>query len=226
MKINLENFDWGGSNDWYKLQIGNEVFNERIYEKFFSVNENDVVVDAGASIGIFTYSILNKNPSHVYCFEPSSEQFMTLVKNTINGFVTCINKGISEVDGVKVLNDVYGSENKPLEVHTIRFDTFIEKFNIKKIDFLKTDCEGGEYEIFNKENIWWIKENVKKVTGEWHLETYEHKEKFREFRDIYLKLFPNHQVSSVNGIDIKWDLWNDHFIEYYKQIILYIDNTL
>jgi len=130
------------------------------------------------------------------------------------------------VDGVKVLNDVYGSENKPLEVHTIRFDTFIEKFNIKKIDFLKTDCEGGEYEIFNKENIWWIKENVKKVTGEWHLETYEHKEKFREFRDIYLKLFPNHQVSSVNGIDIKWDLWNDHFIEYYKQIILYIDNTI
>lgn len=222
--MNLENFDWGDSTEWYKSQIGGEIFDDRIYEKFFSVDENDVILDIGASIGIFTFSILHKKPSHVYCFEPSTEQFITLVKNTIEGFVTCINKGISDINGRKLLNDVYGSENKPLEVHTIRFNTFIEKFNIEKIDFLKTDCEGGEYDIFNRENIWWIKQNVKKITGEWHLETPEQKEKFREFRDLYLKLFPNHQVLSVNGVDIKWDLWNEHFIQYYKQIILYIDN--
>ena len=220
----MKNFDWGTSSDWYKSQIGNEIFNERIYEKFFSVNENDVVVDVGASIGIFTYSILDKNPSHVYCFEPSSEQFMTLVKNTMHGFVTCINKGISDINGIKILNDVYGSENKPLEVNTMKFKTFVDRFRIKKIDFLKTDCEGGEYDIFNKENIWWIKENVKKITGEWHLESPEQKASFREFRDLYLKLFPNHEIFSVNGVDIKWDLWNEHFLEYYNQIHLFIDN--
>jgi len=28
----------------------------------------------------------------------------------------------------------------------------------------------------------------------------------------------------VDGIDITWDLWNEHFIEYYTEIIIHIDN--
>jgi hypothetical protein len=28
----------------------------------------------------------------------------------------------------------------------------------------------------------------------------------------------------VDGVDIKWDLWNEHFIEYYTEVIIYIDN--
>lgn len=223
--INIEKFDWGESNDWYKEYIGNEIFEQRSYEKFFSVEENDIVVDVGASIGIFTYSILDKNPSHVFCLEPSPKQFITLNKNTINGFVTCINKGVSDVDGIKVLGEVYGYDNQPLEVHTLKFNTFIEKYNIKQIDFLKTDCEGGEYDIFNVDNLIWIKQNVKKIVGEWHLETPIQKQQFREFRDVFLRLFKNYEIWDVAGTtDIKWNLWNENFIEYYNQILVYIDN--
>lgn len=217
-------FDWGNSSEWYKECIGKEVFEEKIYERFFTVEENDTVVDIGASIGIFTYSILDKNPSHVFCFEPSPEQFITLNKNTLDGFVTCINKGISDIDGLKILNEVYGHDNQPLEVYTLRFDTFIKKYNIKQIDFLKTDCEGGEYDIFNIDNLVWIKQNVKKIVGEWHLDTPIQKQQFREFRDVFLRLFKKYEIYSVDGANIKWDLWNEHFIEYYKQIIIYIDN--
>jgi FkbM family methyltransferase len=220
----MKSFDWGNSNKWYKECIGKEIFEEKIYEKFFSVEENDIVVDIGASIGIFTYSILDKNPSHVFCLEPSPEQFITLNKNTLDGFVTCINKGISDVDGLKVLNEVYGYNNQPLEVYTLKFDTFIKKYNIEKIDFLKTDCEGGEYNIFTIDNLVWIKQNIKKIVGEWHLETPLQKQQFREFRDVFLRLFKNYEIYSVDGANIKWDLWNEHFIEYYNQIIIYIDN--
>lgn len=223
--LNIDDFDWGESNDWYKNFIGNEIFHKRIYEKFFTVEENDIVVDFGASTGIFTYSILPKNPLHVFCIEPSPNHFMTLVKNTSKGYVTCLNKGISDINGSMILPEVYGSENKSQIVSTIRFDTFIKKYNISKVDFLKTDCEGGEYHIFDKKNIWWIKNNVKKIVGEWHLETQEQKKYFREFRDLYLKLFDNSNVYSVDMKDIKWDLWNDHFIDYYNQILIYIDNT-
>lgn len=222
--MDVTKFDWGSSNEWYKDCIGKEVFDEKIYERFFSVNNNDVVLDVGASIGIFTYSILDKNPSHVFCLEPSPEQFITLNKNTLNGFVTCINKGLSNVDGIKTLNEVYGADNKPLEVHTLRFDTLIKKYNIQQIDFLKTDCEGGEYDIFNIQNLIWIKNNVKKIVGEWHLSTPTQKQQFREFRDVFLRLFNNYEIYSVDGANIKWDLWNEHFIQYYKQIIIYIDN--
>lgn len=217
-------FDWGTSNDWYKNQIGNEIFDLKIYERFFEVEKNDIVVDLGASVGIFAFSILERNPKHIFCLEPSQEQFITLIKNTISGYVTCINKGISDVDGKKILNNVYGYENKSLESYTIRFDTLINRYGIHRIDFLKTDCEGGEYHVLNNENIWWIKNNVKKIVGEWHLENDFQKKQFREFRDIYLKLFTKFEIYSVDGIDIKWDIWNDHFIEYYDQVLIFIDN--
>ena len=100
----------------------------------------------------------------------------------------------------------------------------VDEYSIEKIDFLKTDCEGGEYNIFNIENICWLKENLKKCAGEWHLNSKETKKKFREFREVFLRVFPNHEVYSVDGVNIKWDLWNEHFLEYYNEVLVYIDN--
>jgi hypothetical protein len=48
-----------------------------------------------------------------------------------------------------------------------------------KIDFLKVDCEGGEYDIFTQDNLDFLINNVKKIVGEWHLRTPQLKEKFR-----------------------------------------------
>ena len=228
VEIDEVTFDWGTQNEWYIKTIKQEIFEERIYEKFFEVEEGDIVLDIGASLGPFTYSVLSKNPKHVFCFEPCEEEFPTLVKNTIGSPVTHIMKGISDsnytVKNDKLFNSIKGMQN---EMESITFKKFIDLYGIHKIDFLKTDCEGGEYDIFTDENYEFIKNNVKKIAGEWHLnENYYEgsKKKFRKFRDNYLKNFPNHQVFSVDGVDIKWDLWNEHFLDYYNEIIIYIDN--
>ena len=65
---------------------------------------------------------------------------------------------------------------------------------------------------------------TKKIVGEWHLRTPRLKEKFRNFRDNILLHFKNYEVLSIDGFDIKWDLWNEHFIEYYTEVIISIDN--
>jgi len=222
--MNLNNFDWGTSSEWFVNTIGKEIFQDKIYERFFEVEKDDVVFDIGASIGPFTYSILNKNPKKVICFEPSFEEFPTLVKNTIQGNVYCVNKGISNIIGEQVFSDLYGQTNSEGIAYSTTFNKIIDDFNIQKIDFIKTDCEGGEYDIFNIENLMWIKNNVKKIAGEWHLDTPKRKKQFREFRDVYLRVFPKHEIYSIDNLNIKWDLWNEHFIEYYKQVIIYIDN--
>lgn len=222
--MNLDNFDWGTSSDWFMETIDRETFQDRIYEKFFEVEKDDIVFDVGASIGPFTYSILDKNPKQVICFEPSFEEFPTLVKNTIKGNVYCINKGVSSSSGKQVFNDIFGNVNSEGIAHGITFKQVVNDFNLQKIDFIKTDCEGGEYDIFNIENLTWIKNNVRKIVGEWHLDTVERKEQFKQFRDVYLRVFPNHQIFSVDNIDIKWNLWSEDFIQYYQQIIVYIDN--
>ena len=238
--MNLENFDWGWMDkptnrtlsmdgitksygQWHKDAITQEIFEDKLYEKFFTVEEGDIVMDFGASIGPFTYSILDKKPKHVYCLEPSPEELNTLIKNTQNGPVTIINKGILDEEGQFEFN-LFGVEDGLKIAQSTTFDKIKEEFNISKIDFIKTDCEGGEYSIFNNKNFFWIKKNVKKVVGEWHLETPERKQQFRVFRDTYLRLFPKIEVFSTDGVNIKWDLWNEHFINYYRQVIIYIDN--
>ena len=222
----LNNFDWGWmelseSGRFHKREITKETFQDKIYEKFFEVEEGDIVLDVGASVGPFTYSILPKKPKHVFAIEPSENEFITLVKNTKGYPVTPILKGISKTDGYVEGQHIY-SENNFME--GISFKKLIELYDLSKIDFIKTDCEGGEYDIFTEENFNYIINNVKKVSGEWHLSNRTLKNQFRNFRDLYLKKLTNYEVYSVDGINIKWDLWNDHFLEFYTEVIIHIDN--
>lgn len=223
--MDIKGFDWGWMNEgeglFHKNSITQEIFVNNIYEKLFQVKEGDTVVDVGASVGPFTFSILPKNPKRVFCIEPSDKEFITLSKNLPNSNVTLINKGISSTNSLVESTQLFGGE---IQMDGITFETFLKENNIKVIDFMKTDCEGGEYDIFTIDNFCLLKNTLKKVVGEWHLSTPELKEKFKVFRDVFLRLFPNHEVYSVDGVDIKWDLWNEHFIEYYNEIIIYIDN--
>jgi autotransporter strand-loop-strand O-heptosyltransferase len=224
----LPDFDWGwmsNSNDtngdYHKHAMYDEIFTQGLYEQFFEVEEGDIVLDVGSSVGPFTYSILHKNPKHVFCVEPSESEFTTLIKNTLGHPVTHINKGLSNIIGVIEHDKLFGGET---HMESITFDKLVKLYGLNKIDFIKTDCEGGEYEIFKLGNLPFIKQNVKKIVGEWHLRTPEHKIEFRNFRDNILTHFNKIEVYSVDGVNIKWDLWNDHFIEYYNEVILYIDN--
>lgn len=225
-------FDWGeiAENPWFLETVTEEIFVREDYTKKFPVDQDDVVLDIGASVGPFTFSILDKQPKHVYCFEPKSSLFETMKKNIgHHENVTLINKGIHNVDGQTEFKGLYFSDvvethSRTATADAITFDTFLQEYNVTQIDFMKIDCEGGEYDIFTPERLPWIKQNVKKIVGEWHLSTPELKEKFRQFRDTYLKEFHTFDVYSWDGVDIKWDLWNDHFIEYYNEITLYIDN--
>ena len=222
--MNLENFVWEPKcYDGFRETVEKEIFVDKIYERHVQVEEGDVVFDIGASLGPFTFSILDKNPSQVFVFEPSYEEFKTLVLNTRHGNVTHINKGIGNTVGEFDFTGVFDVSGNH-KLYSTTFSKVINDYNIQKIDFLKTDCESGEYDIFTLENLFWIKNNVRKISGEWHLATPELKEKFRIFRDVYLRVFPNFRIFSFDGIDITWSIWNDDFIPYYNEIMIYIDN--
>ena len=225
---NYNDLDWGWMNEdddlakYHKNSIINEIFKRKIYEEIYQVKEGDVVVDIGASIGPFTYSILDKNPKMVYVLEPSTSEFETITKNLgDNSNVTLINKGITYKDGVVKSNMIFGGGD---EFDGSKFSSFIRDNNIDYIDFIKTDCEGGEYHVFMEENMDFLLNNVGCIVGEWHLNTKAEKIEFRYFRDKYLPQFKQFEVRSLDGVDIKWDLGNDHFMEYYNQVIIHISN--
>ena len=219
-KIDEISFDWGKKSDWYVDAAIKEIFDDNTYERFFEVEEGDIVVDLGASLGPFTYKILPKNPKQCYVVEPLSYQIDVLHKNVGRDNVKIIQGAITDKKKIEISWD-HITESVP----TFTFKEFLDENNIKHIDFLKCDCEGGEYDVFQQSNIEFLK-TIPKIVTEFHMRNDGnfHKCKFRWFRDNIFPQFDNIQIFSVDGVDIKWDLWNEHFIEWYDEIIIYMDN--
>ena len=216
--IDLTKFNWGPTSERFKKQVIDEIFNGvNDYEKLFEVEEDDIVIDIGSTVGEFTYRILDKKPKHCYVVEPVSVFFDTLIENLRGHPVSFTNAAITSDKYCKINWDGYDES-----VNTLTFDEFIKLNRLEHIDFLKFDCEGGEYDIFSEDNISFLK-TIPKIVGEFHLRGIL-KEKFRHFRDTLLPNFNNYKFMSVDNIDITWDLKNEHFIEYYSEIYLYIDN--
>jgi FkbM family methyltransferase len=234
-------FDWGPMCYTNLKYVGKEIFEDKVYEKKVQVKEGDVVLDIGANVGAFTYSILNKKPAQVYCVEPSATLLPVLQKNT-SGMqvpVTYINAAISDKDEETEISFNLDSDNvyyqKGGTYQSITFKKLITDNNISKIDFLKIDCEGGEYKLFTEENRTWIEENVKHISGEFHV-TSRIIDKFADlsgqfinFRNLYLTDAADFKAYTDWGEDVTERIMNDDFVKNYwtifkgwSQIILYM----
>jgi len=227
-----EKFNWGTNSEETVSIVGTEIFVDKIYEKFALVKEHDIVVDIGSNVGAFGYSIKDKNVKKIYCIEPSNGLIETLSGN-LNGMPLCIiNKAISNKnqDNVELSNSDNIFSHIGNSYSTITFKKFVEDNNISSIDFLKIDCEGGEYEIFNEENRDYIINNVKNIALEWHFLNENTIENFKIFRNYYLNGY-FYKVFNRYGEDISINILDDQYLidfeSYHRpycngQFIIYI----
>ena len=143
--------------------------------KKFTKNSS-IIIDAGANLGIFSFFAhhLNKE-SKIYAFEPTKKIFDLLSKNVKNNnlqdniypqnFALGDKKGAAEIVinneesfgslgmGGNVVSDsglmknkaVGGTQKETIQMTTI--DDFVEKNNLKKVDFIKIDTEGYEKQV-------------------------------------------------------------------------------
>lgn len=130
--------------------------------------ENPVIIDAGANIGLFSRLILKCKPNaRIYAIEPEMDNYNLLVKNTKEySNVTCMKKGLwSKECFLKVIARGTGAwgfmvkeaeRESPETISAISIENILNKYNIDKIDLLKMDVEGSEYEIFTANNLSWL----------------------------------------------------------------------
>ena len=164
-----------------------EVFIMNRYHKYgISVEKDDVVVDIGGNLGAFIKLSLINECKKIYCCEPNPNCIELIKKYygdsdklILNEYAISDNMGLSYLkldinnkvsESSQLINaEAFCKENDNLiKVKTNTFANFIKDNNIKIIDYLKVDCEGGENFIFNKDNIEFIKNNVKKIAVEYH----------------------------------------------------------
>jgi len=157
-----------------------EIFVTKIYDKFFEVKEGDVVVDIGGNLGLFSYYSLCKGAKQVYCFEPSPQSYNCIIENFNIDNLVVEKAAVGSKDGEVTFNInpessinssmfVSDKNSQTITCKSINFNNYIENNNIDKINYLKIDCEGAEYEIIESLNEHYLTNNINKICLEYHL---------------------------------------------------------
>jgi len=149
----------------------------------FEIHRRYVVVDVGAHIGSFALLAATHGNRVVAC-EPSPDNFAMFLKNirhnkiqNITALPICITGANGEREFFldkqnKARNGIYGKVNgNSIKVRSLTLDELLKTENITHVDFLKVDCEGAEYEIFENttENTF---SKISRIAMEYHIPPY------------------------------------------------------
>jgi len=122
----------------------------------YDLGPKSVVFDCGAHLGFFAAEIFRRYQCNVFCFEPMQRHFKELSKRFADTpQIVCLNYGIAPTPGEAKIS-VEGEASSlfrttgSTESETVRFVGLDEALRLadgRKIDLLKLNIEGGEFEL-------------------------------------------------------------------------------
>ena len=125
----------------------------------FKINQNDIVIDVGAHIGLFSLLVSQFcKTGKIFSFEPIRENFDLLVSNLALNHIENVfpfNVGVSKNSGKLNLflnNDqsahsIFPKSSESISVESTSLQKIFDEKKISSCKLLKLDCEGAEYEI-------------------------------------------------------------------------------
>jgi FkbM family methyltransferase len=174
--------------------IVQEIWDKHFYKaEGYEIKNGDCVVDIGAHIGSFTVWALHHG-ADIMAFEPDEVNFSLLMQNvqeakkTCKGTTSLHNAAVRSIEGMFFIDR--GGEGQPntggykIDIEIKGKDADMVQgvdagkmlSDVPRIDFLKLDCEGSEYDILDAlayDDI--LEARVKKVVMEWHFDYHKAK---------------------------------------------------
>jgi FkbM family methyltransferase len=148
-----------------------QIFIHKEYD-FDTKKSPNVIIDAGANIGLAAIYFTNKYPdAKIIALEPEKSNFELLKKNVspyskvipVQAALWNKNEEINLVDPglgkwgfmTETKNSQEDSEDNVCHtVEAMTVDKLIQSYNLEKIDILKIDIEGAEKEVFSDPSSW------------------------------------------------------------------------
>jgi FkbM family methyltransferase len=158
------------------------IFSQQMYTpSFLPIELDDVVVDIGANIGVFSLYAATRTSNTVHAFEPFPANIAALQQNISANQVSTIEihqYAISDVIGMEHfstkangINHLQKAFVEPtdvfMDVPAISLDAFMDEHHVDHIDFLKMDCEGAEGVILPSLSAS-LFQHIRKIALEFH----------------------------------------------------------
>jgi FkbM family methyltransferase len=174
------------------MLIFKEIFMSDVYrinELAKELNEDSIVLDIGANVGFFSALLLSKRPiKKIIAFEPIPintqtlkrtigenkllQERLVLQEKAVTGkpmgdLVLYLDSEKELTENASVFSGFESTHSKELVVPSITLTQIIEQNSFDKIDFVKMDCEGSEFDIlYNTETS--LLKRIKRITLEVH----------------------------------------------------------
>lgn len=148
-----------------------QIFVRRDYDFSVAV-QPEVIIDAGANVGVASIYFANKFPdATIIAIEPEQSNYELLKKNTApyphvvpvqgalwnkNEEVIVIDPGLGNWGFMTVIKHLSRDprSNTCHAVMGVTIDKLMADYNLSKIDILKVDIEGAEKEVFSDTSPW------------------------------------------------------------------------
>lgn len=162
-----------------------EIYFENEYNRFdIRIEDKDVVLDAGANVGIFTQYALDMGASQVLAYECDGSCY------------DCYQKNILDSKAKPTLGFV-GKHNYDLS-------KILNQHQIKGIDFAKIDIEGAEWDLLEDMEIEDMKK-VKKWAIEFHTHYFNSNVNCEDKANFLWRFLRILEKFSINGFEIKYE---------------------
>jgi FkbM family methyltransferase len=170
-----------------------------------SISQGDIVIDAGANIGVFS-ALASSKGAMVYAFEPNDYTIETYLSKTseLNQNINICRCALSDKrEKMDLLIPVHGTmagsqlafiNNGTYDVQTqsaetIPLDDFVHDNNLSRVDFIKADIEGAErYMLMGAKNV--LKEFAPKIS----ICTYHLPDDPKVLRELILDANPDYVI--------------------------------
>jgi len=157
------------------IDIFYEIFWKKTYHSHLNILKETpkTIVDLGAHVGMTSIYLALKYPdAKIISVEASAENFLLLKHNTASfKNIECINAAAYFEEGTVYFGNNELSYNQKVSKEgiatpAISVETLMNQYNLKIIDLLKIDIEGGEIELLSKNNSWI--QNIRNIVIEIH----------------------------------------------------------